>query len=605
MANSFIPVRPRVVAASIGESELLTDALERIEGNALAQGRKVGVRILGLGRKTALKHLQMQQLVKAGQGTGSKSAGFAPYGDSVEVSILPTVAADIELQLASWSTDELIEYLLANHADKCNQVMERVLSEGAQLGGAPYIWQPVLDRMARHENAESPTLAALGLFELEFTTHKSLKAKVLERVIHFGPAGFFHQKELVAELGKLACVLLRINETRDEILGAHIAERLERKDRHCLKPWMSGNLLTVIARNVSGNAKAEAVLERCVRKSSVAGVASSILLQMNRKWRPKDKLSKLDLSEGEFQNANWKSLRLQGTKLRFAKLHQAKLQESIFIGCDFHGTKFVEADLEGSDLALCRSLNGDFALSGFRSASISNGEFRQCRFTRANLEGALLSESRLVICDLEFANLSLARFSKCRIYRCNLSDAELENCTFEKCYLSSIDFGNRSLDDISFAESKLHACDFECTSMERVNFHGARLANALFTDSVASRCDLKNSILRGAGLAGVHWTNCNLRGANLSNAAFHLGSSRAGIVDSPFPSHGTRTGFYNDDIEDMDCKPPEAIRKAALIDCDMHGANLDNADFYLVDLRGSLFDEKYRGYLKGCGAILE
>ena len=91
----------------------------------------------------------------------------------------------------------------------------------------------------------------------------------------------------------------------------------------------------------------------------------------------------------------------------------------------------------------------------------------------------------------------------------------------------------------------------------------------------------------------------------MREAAFHLGSSRSGLVGSPIACEGSRTGFYTDDWSEQDFKSPEEIRKANLCGADLRGARIDNVDFYLVDLRGALLDPEQVVHIRRCGAILE
>jgi hypothetical protein len=84
-----------------------------------------------------------------------------------------------------------------------------------------------------------------------------------------------------------------------------------------------------------------------------------------------------------------------------------------------------------------------------------------------------------------------------------------------------------------------------------------------------------------------------------------MGSSRSGLVGSPYPGHGTRTGFYTDTYDDRYHKPPEEIRKANLRGADLRGANIEGVDFYLVDLRDALYDDGQALHFRRCDAILE
>ena len=111
--------------------------------------------------------------------------------------------------------------------------------------------------------------------------------------------------------------------------------------------------------------------------------------------------------------------------------------------------------------------------------------------------------------------------------------------------------------------------------------------------------------MRGAGLADVQWEGVILREADLRGATFHMGSSRSGLLFTPIASEGTRTGFYTDDYEEQHFKSPEEIRKANLCGADLRGARIDDVDFYLVDLRGGIYDADQGQHFSRCGAILE
>jgi uncharacterized protein YjbI with pentapeptide repeats len=105
-------------------------------------------------------------------------------------------------------------------------------------------------------------------------------------------------------------------------------------------------------------------------------------------------------------------------------------------------------------------------------------------------------------------------------------------------------------------------------------------------------------------LADIDWPGADLRGADLRGCSFHMGSTRSGLVGSPIACEGSRTGFYTDDYDDRDFKPPEEIRKANLRGADLRGANVEGVDFYLVDLRDAQYTQDQAEHFAKCGAIL-
>ena len=148
-------------------------------------------------------------------------------------------------------------------------------------------------------------------------------------------------------------------------------------------------------------------------------------------------------------------------------------------------------------------------------------------------------------------------------------------------------------------------CDLEYMTLPAAEFEGANLHGALLTGSTMFGGNFRGACLREAGLADIEWEGADLRDADLRGASFHMGSTRSGLVGSTIPCEGSKTGFYTDDYDEQTYKAPEEIRKANLCGADLRGAILDGVDFYLVDLRGALYDEKDAEHLRRCGAILE
>ena len=133
----------------------------------------------------------------------------------------------------------------------------------------------------------------------------------------------------------------------------------------------------------------------------------------------------------------------------------------------------------------------------------------------------------------------------------------------------------------------------------------AYLKGALLTGTTMAGANFEHACLCEAGLADVEWEGVSLRGADLRGASFHMGSCRSGLVGSPIPCEGSRTGFYTDELDEQTYKAPEEIRKANLCGADLRGALLDGVDFYLVDLRGARYDPDQEEQLRRSGAILE
>jgi uncharacterized protein YjbI with pentapeptide repeats len=148
-------------------------------------------------------------------------------------------------------------------------------------------------------------------------------------------------------------------------------------------------------------------------------------------------------------------------------------------------------------------------------------------------------------------------------------------------------------------------CDLEYAQLPGADFSGANLHSALLTGSWIPEGRFEDACLAKAGLAAVNWEGADLRNADLTDASFHAGSSRSGMIFSPIPCEGSKTGFYTDDDAEQYFKAPEEIRKANLRGADLRGAKVSRVDFYLVDLRDALFDPEQEKHFRRCRAILE
>ncbi len=130
-------------------------------------------------------------------------------------------------------------------------------------------------------------------------------------------------------------------------------------------------------------------------------------------------------------------------------------------------------------------------------------------------------------------------------------------------------------------------------------------AAPLLTCSRMPDANFVGADLRAAWLAEIDWPGACLRDADLRGVNFHLGSTRSGMVDSPIPCEGSRTGFYTEDFLDREVKPAEEIRKANLRGADLRGADIRDVDFYLVNLRDARYTADQAEHLRRCQAILD
>ena len=612
-------VRPRVLSPITGESLPLTEIV-----GPLFEGRESGaIRLVGgpgSGKSTAVNHLaglvpphlRVSFLDEPHPSAINQavSRGWVVYTSKYASS--PSAGAT-NLQLARWGEDEWIEYLLASDRRLCAAVMARlarVKAESRRLDGIPELWRLVLDRMMADPSVQGPCsalrneLAALlsdaeVRQDLEGTcfyalctkagepsrrtssSHRHVPEEGLKRLIRHRPIQLLLAADWIAGAIKHGTESAGLDLTLPRELVLEAAARIA-DDRAAVD-----RLWSLIA-------DGDGLLHPMV---------ASLLHALGIGWKPTWPSPRL--AGAYLDNASWPEIDLKGADMRGAVLGWANLS-----GGRLDRANLAGANLAGANLGVC-SLEG----ATLDKADLSRAALPHVRAERARFEAAQLVAANLVSANLDRAiflgaDLTDARLAEASLVGADLRSAKLEGADFSGADLSGAIMNGLSLADANFRGSRfkgadLSRCNLEAMQLPGAVFAGADLSHAMLTGSHMRGADFRGARLRAAGLAEVDWEGADLRGADLREAAFHLGSSRSGLVGSPIACEGSRTGFYTDDFNEQDFKTPEEIRKANLCGADLRGAKTDEVDFYLVDLRGALLDPAQIPHFRRCGAIFE
>jgi energy-coupling factor transporter ATP-binding protein EcfA2 len=152
-------VRPRVFSSTSGDILLLEEEVQR-----LLDADKWGAIQLsgpaGSGKTTALAHLAAvfphdSRLALLDNPSLVHLTAAACIGQLVVYTnpTTPTIGHLAQYRLAPWTSDDLIEYLLAGHKDRCPSVMARLpRADHVRLAGVPQLWTIVLDQLAGDES---------------------------------------------------------------------------------------------------------------------------------------------------------------------------------------------------------------------------------------------------------------------------------------------------------------------------------------------------------------------------------------------------------------------------------------------------------------------
>ena len=577
------------------------------------------VRLVGRGKSTAIEYLQ-DMLTEFTDGANPR----VRFLDNQKMAIEETHKWDLtvfassrnfktgmDLRLETWGQDEVIEYLIAKSPGRCKSVMAR-LGESNDLwlgNGSPRVLSIVLDLMIGSDEIKSVEQAIQFYFDsLEITERQKLKLR------YFCMKHMFDDVDVtVSLLGLTPHVIeeetvkfLSSQTVRYVIVTQRIVENLhDRRTPGVLKRKWPVGFIQFVASKIKGDVYANEYLNDIANKRGIhqASNAASLLVQNDADWTPSRK-SKHCYDFAKLQSVSWQGVQLPdatliNADLSFSNLLKVNLQKAIATSSNFQQAKLAATNLE----------KASFWRANFRQATMRAVQAHRASFKNADFENAVMECSDFSCADFTLANLKGANLSNCNLNsatfsNANLSESDLSKSSLLNASLNQVDFRTTKLEGASFVNARLKRCNFEDVNLDGVELTAAFLDRSLFTGSRLRNCKMQGCRLRAAKLADIDWEDCDLKGADFTGCHFHMGSTRSGTLDSPYPSHGTRTGYYTDDYDDHYFKRPEEIRKANLCGCDLSRANVYQADFYLVDLRGAKYNEDQEEHFQRCGAIL-
>ena len=601
------PVRPRILSPMCGEALPLDEEIPRLLASGTDMVALVGA--AGAGKTTALEHLAAV-FAPADHVLLVDDAALAAAQPGQRVVYAATNARSdaVALQLAPWGRDEVIEYLLAVHRDRCAHIMARLRPEDDALcAGLPDLWRAVLDQLARDDaipDARTALQRHIAGYLVDTDLLQRTRSACLSALVTTGGEGPGPLERLVQHgFPPALSRALRHRSVQEMLAADKIVEDL-REGGPCehLALRLPYDLVQAVGHLLSGDP-----LQRL--RDFLAGppwrhaMAASILHAAWEQWRPTP--GSMPVLRGAYlPGIAWGRVSLAFGQLMDIDLSEADLREADLRDALAHHAALREAALSGAWLDDIRAAEADFA-----GADLQFVEGRRAQFDAANFTAAVLDDAVLVGASLFGADLSGARLHRADLERVDFSEAIIKDADFteadlEAAKLSGLRLREATWTGATFGAAQLVECDLEGLVLPGVCFEDANLEGALLTGCAMPGASFNHAVLRNAGLADVNWEGASLREADLRGASFHMGSTRSGLVGSPIACEGSRTGFYTDDYEEQSYKTPEEIRKANLCGADLRGARIDDVDFYLVDLRGALYDPDQEEILRRSGAIL-
>lgn len=612
-------VRPRVLSTATGESMPLEDEIRSL----VKSGVRGLVRIVGSngsGKSTTLRHLRSQICPHPGVHFLDDPSHQAILAASAKSLVIYTSAQPYPrkhvaaYRLAPWGQDDLIEYLLATDAASCPSVMSRIQDSGdlGFLQGIPELWSTALDRMVQ-ETSVGSARDALRRDLLLRLPDGEVGANVQERCLltivatsrtapeelAFNPSWPVEDPQLIRLLRhRPIWILLAAERVATALAGDPTPDFLQ----HRFPRELVAESALLVRRSPQALARLHSVIRGGL--TALHPMAASLLHASQVGWQPESG-SMVNLARAYLAHASWPGIDLSNASMDGVDLTDADLAGAELNLAQIRDAELRRAKLQGAWMVSCFVTNSDLTAADLASVRANRSSFRCCNLENANFEDASLKRAHFNGSKLDAACFRGANLFGADFEGATIKEADFRNTNLQECRLRGLPLNQGSFAGAQFCGADLTGCDLEGLDLPAADFEDAGLEDALLTGSRMPEANFLGANLRNTGLAEVDWPGACLRDADLRGASFHLGSSRSGLVQSTIASEGTRTGFYTDDFDDRDVRPPEEIRKANLRDADLRGAEIDGVDFYLVDLRGAFVDFDQLEHLKQCGAILD
>jgi uncharacterized protein YjbI with pentapeptide repeats len=591
-------VRPRVTVRGGTVPRLLEEEVTEL----LARGRATAVQLLGpqqSGRTTALAHLAALFAGDPRLGLfDTDHSGWAGQLLTVEACERAEGGATV-LELVPWSDDDALEYLLAAHRRRAAAAFAawQRQQHGRGLGRWPGLCCTVLDQLAAG-NAED----VIGALRLVMDAQLCGGSRVIARSValsHATSDDSFSTRSPDPELPLLAVPLVRAVLAAERMLEIALRGQMIPLPR----VYWSADLLTAVRALVTGPDE-QRLQELCKQIDGVHPASVTSLLCVARPgFRPPgtafDGLAAAYLAGADLRRLRLRGpldgANLDGADLREADLREASADQVRMAGACIEGTVLDGIKAHGLSGMGVRGDHARLAEANLRSADLSHAVL-----DRADLHGAILTYADLAGTSLRGADLCSAHLMHARLLGTDLRDARCCAAT-----LAQVDLRTALLDGADLYQANLEGADLSGLCLPALRAPGARFRRAWLTGTRFPDANLFGASFAEAGLADVDWHGADLRDCDFTRAAFHLGSSRSGLVDSEVAGEGSRTGFYTDESLEDRFQAPEDVRKADLRGCDLRGARVEGCDFYLVDLRGAKLDREQIVWLRRCRAILD
>ena len=234
-------------------------------------------------------------------------------------------------------------------------------------------------------------------------------------------------------------------------------------------------------------------------------------------------LSKLNLAQANFYNANLTGAILEDTNLNNANLSKADLS-----GTRLDGANLSHSDLSGADLSDTNlrytALDGAYIKNTNLTNTFENDYLKKIGSIEKTLENHQFFLEGLGGERADFSNQDLSYLN---LSNMNLSKAIFKNTDLSHSILNNTDLKSTDFSAANLTEANLSGADLRDSNLVRANLTKANLSDSLLRDS-----DLTNANLREAHLIDTDFYNANLTGVRVEKDRLEQASLTKAKLDN-------------------------------------------------------------------------
>lgn len=210
----------------------------------------------------------------------------------------------------------------------------------------------------------------------------------------------------------------------------------------------------------------------------------------------KTNLQAVDISRGNFQNAQLQNARMEGANLANTDLALADLSS---------------ARLEGANLVQARLQYATLSKAQMEGVNLFDAKLEAAQLRHTKMEGANLAWAQMRDAHLPWASLERAVLYNAQTHGTSLLWANLEAANLREAKMYNADFSWARLEGAKLSEAHLHGTKLSQTQVNGAELYGAWMEgkNLLISASDPSK-DLRSAQVFGSALRSIDFTNIQL-----------------------------------------------------------------------------------------------